>query len=260
MTVLPLYQVKKPDRNDAAAAAAGVSTGLTQDNDERLNAGQRNEGKGWSRSFWRPKASGGCCGGQNRSMWLTVGLFAFAFTFLIFIQNVAGYLAYHGYGVRYDYGIVVNDMSVGTNKRQAAALAYRWDHIPWRSCQAIELSLVDDGQGQPLAIYPPENQVKTNDLQGLLQQVSFHVPLKSRRDTTVYILTEYRDGGPTRTLDSRSSGQIINKFGFDSVESVEIQGLAATTGQQFIANIENFLMKTIKSKCERMNAPIPTNT
>jgi len=251
MTVLHLYQVKKSDQNEEAAAEE--SSELKQDEDGNINlqtSGDKETSK-WFKSFWRPKASGGCCGGHNRSMWLTVGLFAFAFTFLIFIQNVAGYLAYHGYGVRYDYGIVVNEMR-RVGGQIPVALVYRWEHIPWR-CKAIEVSTLDDGKGQPMAIYPTEKEVRINDLHGILRQVSFHIPLKSRRDTSLFILTDYSDGGPTRTLDLRTKGRIIKKFGFDSVEIVQNQSLAGTIGgQQFITNIKNFLIKTIESKCESM--------
>jgi len=218
----------------------------------------------WSKLYWRPKASGGCCGAQNRSMWLTVGLFAFAFTFLILVQNIAGYLAYHGYGVRYDYGIVLNDMSGGAagGGGRPVAVAYRWDHIPWR-CDTAQISPVKDARGQPLAIHPPESQVRRNgplELDSLLRQLSYHhIPMKSRRDTSVYILTDYHDGGPTRSLDLKTSGRIIKEFGFDSVDIVEEgQGFGASDDQTFADSIENLLIGHIESKCESMKAATPT--
>jgi len=237
MTVLPLYQVQKPDNNEAATAP------LKNQSSEDGGTSR------WSKLFWRPQAAGGCCGPQNRSMWLTVGLFAFAFFFLILIQNIAGYLAYHGYGVRYDYGIVLNDMR-GAGHRPVA-MVYRWDHIPWR-CDTVQLSQVED-------IHPPENQVRRNgplELDRLLRRLSYHIPMQSRRDTSVYILTDYHDGGPTRSLDSKTSGRIIKEFGFDSVDIVHGQGFPAHHTLDDIA--EKFLIANIESKCESMNAAAPT--
>ena len=60
-----------------------------------------------------------------------------------------------------------------------------------------------------------------SDIEDLLLSTSYHIPLRSRRDTSVYILMTYHEGGPTRQLDFRTYTKFIKEFGFGSVEVVQ---------------------------------------
>ena len=60
MTILPLYHVKKPDKNGQSNDDPSKVTPSNQKDAE--------EGKfsGWFMRLAKPKASGGCCGEKNR--------------------------------------------------------------------------------------------------------------------------------------------------------------------------------------------------
>ena len=69
----------------------------------------------------------------------------------------------------------------------------------------------------------------------------------------MYIVTDYQEGGPTRTLDSTTSMRLIKEFGFDTVDIVESREFP---NHGFVGQIENFLWETIALKCAAMKKPI----
>lgn len=245
MTILPLFysNVKKKLDNNVQSSQdpeASDATGPRPATAEEIT------------SRWRA--------GQKRSMWLVVGMFTFAFTFLFVIQNVAGYLAYHGYGVRHDYGIVLNQMDCADSAEEASgveagplAVVYRWEHVPWRTCDTVKIEVLKDDHGQPVVIQrgQPENEnQRGSDIEDLLLSTSYHIPLRSRRDTSVYILMTYHEGGPTRQLDFRTYTKFIKEFGFGSVEVV--QSAAAESSnlkESFEVETQELLWQEIKRRC-----------
>jgi len=241
MTILPLFYSnvkKKLDNNVQSGPEATDATGPRPATAEEIT------------SRWRA--------GQKRSMWLVVGMFTFAFTFLFVIQNVAGYLAYHGYGVRHDYGIVLNQMDWADSEAEGVeagplAVVYRWEHVPWRTCDSVKIEVLKDDHGQPVVIQrgQPENgNHRGSDIEDLLLSTSYHIPLRSRRDTSVYILMTYHEGGPTRQLDFRTYTKFIKEFGFGSVEVV--QSAAAESSnlkESFDIETQELLWQEIKRRC-----------
>jgi len=243
MTILPLFYSnvkKKLDNNVQSGPESSDATGPRPATAEEIT------------SRWRA--------GQKRSMWLVVGMFTFAFTFLFVIQNVAGYLAYHGYGVRHDYGIVLNQMDwadsaegVEGGSEGPLAVVYRWEHVPWRTCDSVKIEVLKDDHGQPVVIQrgQPENgNHRGSDIEDLLISTSYHIPLRSRRDTSVYILMTYHEGGPIRQLDFRTYTKFIKEFGFGSVEVV--QSAAAESSnlkESFEVETQELLWQEIKRRC-----------
>jgi len=250
MTILPLFYSnvkKKLDSNVKKKLDSNVQSGpeVTDATGPRPATAEE------ITSRWRA--------GQKRSMWLVVGMFTFAFTFLFVIQNVAGYLAYHGYGVRHDYGIVLNQMDWADPARAEGveagplAVVYRWEHVPWRTCDSVKIEALKDDHGQPVVIQrgQPENgNQRGSDIEDLLLSTSYHIPLRSRRDTSVYILMTYHEGGPTRQLDFRTYTKFIKEFGFGSVEVV--QSAAAESSnlkESFEVETQELLWQEIKRRC-----------
>jgi len=245
MTILPLFysNVKKK---------LGTNVQSTSQDPESTVAGPRPATTEEITSRWRA--------GQKRSMWLVVGMFTFAFTFLFVIQNIAGYLAYHGYGVRHDYGIVLNQMDWADSAAEGGgplAVVYRWEHVPWRTCDSVKMEVLKDDYGQPVIIQrgQPENgNSRGYDIEDLLLSTSYHIPLRSRRDTSVYILMTYNEGGPTRQLDFRTYTKFIKEFGFGSVEVV--QSVAAESSdlkESFEVETQELLRQEIKRRCSPSN-------
>ena len=75
-------------------------------------------------------------------------------------------MAYHGYGVRHDYGIVLNQMDWTDTAEETSgveagplAVVYRWEHVPWRTCDSVKIEVLKDDHGQPVVIQKgqPEN-------------------------------------------------------------------------------------------------------
>lgn len=245
MTILPLYHTKEPDKKVAPEIPTQIgdrNTVVTSDAQILIP------------KYTKSKKKKGCCHaichGPNRSMWITVGFLSFAFMTLMIIQNVVGYLAYHGIGVRNDYGIVLNGGSM------AEGVAFSWPHIPWK-CAPGNLAPIREQNGEPVvfkhsphSIYEGTGQDSVMDkLRPLLTHAAFHIPMKSHKDSTVYIVGGIAAEVDTLSPEKSELTEIIKReFNFE-VEFVE--RFNAELGS-FIDNAESHILSLINVQCQRL--------
>jgi len=273
MTILPLYHnVKEPDKNNVPPSPSiSTETGsayVVTTNNGGGNTMIQSDAQILIPQVQSKKKKKGCLHkicpttyGSNRSMWITVGFLTFAFLSMMLIQNVIGYLAYNGIGVRNDYGIVLDGGSM------SEGVAFTWPHIPWK-CSPGKLSPIQEENGDPVIFkHSPGSQLTSDQeqsmtrmdkLRPLLINAAFHIPKTSHKDATVFIVGGGSDqNDDTEKMDENVDvlnelrNQIKSEFNFDMkyVHKFD-QDLGA-----FFDNAQRHLSNLIKTQCHPRPTP-----
>jgi len=284
MTILPLYHaavVKKPPDIQAAAAAADPTI-LKAPSDAQylipadVVAAAAESGGVAKASRKKVGCCDSVCEGPNRSMWITVGFLTFAFLTMMAIQNIVGYLAYHGYGVRNDYGIVLRPTSGekgGGRTAEAGTLegvAFSWPHLPW-NCSPEKLAPLREDSELPVIFKHNGKVAKESDvitvesmmdnMRPLLRHAAFHIPIRSHKDSTLYIVgsdvignnisdvikSEEEAKYSLEKIQADLKSQIGREFRFQ-IEFVEEFGHDLGS---FIDNAEKHILNLLHAKCPK---------